>query len=377
MNTNNKRIYLALLAAALVGTASCSKVSPLDVDDEAQAALLERDKKKWAEEAETLAKNRADSAAISEENKRLREIYLADLRAYKKTKHPVMFGWFAYWNPTSPDKTFSLDQLPDSVDFISNWGQQWNLGSERIEQWNRLREKGTRMTAGWIVEGVGNGLQNAPEGGWSTDPFKAIEQYAQAIADSVKKYGYDGIDVDYEPSFSSPWKLSKHNKMHCGDWVDQTTGAPIDDWSKNPNRPIISCSPTENKQYENHFFTKLREYLPKGSLLNVNGSIDYLDPSVTSVFDYFVFQSYNNTASRWTSTADRVMSANKDITADQFIYTESFQNNPANANGFNRYVTYGQRYGGIGAFHINEDWLYSKYNNVRSVISTLNPPMDK
>lgn len=366
MKTISKRIYLALLAAALVGTASCSKVSPLDVDDEAQAALLERDKKKWAEEAETLAKNRADSAAIAEENKRLREIYLADLRAYKKTKHPVMFGWFAYWNPTSPDATFSLDHLPDSVDFISNWGQQWNLGPERLAQWERMREKGTRMTAGWIIENVGDGLKNTPEGGWSTDPETAIVQYAQAIADSVKKYNYDGIDLDYEPQFKSPFKPGNH----CGDWPKNGEA-----WST--TRPLISCQQRVNKDYENLFFRKLREFLPAEKMMNINGSIGWIDPSVTQLFNYFVFQSYNGTASDWTDEANAVMEANTNITPDQFIYTETFQTNPNNANAFGRYISYGQRYGGIGAFHINEDWLYSKYANIRGAISALNPPMDK
>lgn len=217
MNIVNKKIYLALAAAALIGSASCTKISPLDVDDEAQAELLKRDTKKWAAEADSLAKNKADSATITAENARLREIYLADLREYKKTKHTVMFGWFAAWNPSSPDKTFHLDNLPDSVDFISNWGGAWNLDEKRIEEFKRLHEKGTRMTVGWIIENVGDGGIKAPEGGWSDEPYKAIDQYAKAIADSVAKYNYDGIDIDYEPSFASPFKAGNH----CGDWPEQ------------------------------------------------------------------------------------------------------------------------------------------------------------
>lgn len=368
MNIVNKKIYLALAAAALIGSASCTKISPLDVDDEAQAELLKRDTKKWAAEADSLAKNKADSAAITAENARLREIYLADLREYKKTKHTVMFGWFAAWNPSSPDKTFHLDNLPDSVDFISNWGGAWNLDEKRIEEFKRLHEKGTRMTVGWIVEHVGDGGIKAPEGGWSDDPYKAIDQYAKAIADSVAKYNYDGIDIDYEPSFASPFKAGNH----CGDWPGQGGS-----WAK--TRPIISCNIDTNKDYENFFFTKMREYLPKEKMMNINGSIDWIDPKVTSLFNYFVFQSYNNTPGRWRSAARSVMRANSKITADQFIYTEGFQNNPTNANGFSRYVDFAKanNAGGIGAFHINEDYLYSGYNNVKNAIKALNPPMDK
>ena len=92
-----------------------------------------------------------------------------------------------------------------------------------------------------------------------------------------------------------------------------------------------------------------------------------------------MFQSYNNTPGRWRSAARSVMRANSKITADQFIYTEGFQNNPTNANGFSRYVDFAKanNAGGIGAFHINEDYLYSGYNNVKNAIKALNPPMDK
>lgn len=368
---NQTKTYLALTLALGLGMASCSKVNPLDVDNEAQAELLKRDKKKWAEEAETLAKNRADSARQAEENARLRIAYLEDLREYKKTEHPVMFGWFAYWNPASPDKTFSLDHLPDSVDFVSNWGQQWNLDAARLEQWERLREKGTRMTAGFIIEGVGNGLQNAPEGGWSTDPHTAITQYAQALADSIAKYNYDGIDVDYEPQFASPFKAGRH----CGDPQNWTVG--MVNWHL--TRPIISCQQTSNKEYENLFFTKLREFIPAEKMVNINGSIGWIDREVLDKFNYFVFQSYNGTAGNWTATAQTVMRTNPNIKKSQFIYTESFQSNKANADAFgSRYVPYvvSQGYGGIGAFHINEDYLYSEYKNIKDVIKTLNPPMN-
>lgn len=358
------KIATALALTMLAGVVSCTKVAPIDVDDIPQAKLLERDKKKWAEEDALLAKNKADSAAIAEENKRLRELYLEDLRAYKKSKHMVMFGWFAYWNPTSPDKTFSLDHLPDSVDFVSNWGQQWNLDEVRKGQLARLQEKGTRMTAGFIIENVGDGLQNAPEGGWPSDPDAAVDAYAKALCDSIAKYNYDGIDIDYEPAYRSPFK----DGNHCGDWEVPTKIA------------LISCDRSTNKERENRFFRKIRELLPAEKMLNINGSIDYLDKSVTGLFNYFVYQSYNNTATSWLSTTSKVMRENSSIKPEQFIYTETFQTAPNKAASFVK--NYAEKIknlqgqaGGIGAFHINEDYLYGpEYKNVKAAISLLNPP---
>lgn len=364
----NRYIVIMMLGLFCMSLASCVDVTPVDMDDIPQEELFKRDSKKWAEEEEALRKNREDSIALVEKNKKLREKYLVDLREYKKSEHILMFGWFAYWNPTSPDKTFSLDHLPDSMDFVSNWGASWNLDQVKKDQLSRLHEKGTRMTIGWIIENIGDGLRNAPEGGWSNEPYTAIDQYAQALCDSIAKYNYDGIDIDYEPQFASPFKPGNH----CGDWTTP--------WET--TRALISCSPNENKEYENYFFRKLDELLPEEKLLNINGSIGWIDPEVADVFDYFVFQSYGNSARSWKQTAETLMSRNPNIKPEQFIYTESFQNNPANAAAFMRYADFvknnlGGKVGGIGAFHINEDYLYGpEYKNVKRVISALNKPFN-
>lgn len=361
MYMKNIKFAISILASLLL-LGSCTNIQPLDLDDEAQKILLERDKKKWADEAEALKKNKEDSALIAAENKRLYEAYLEDLRAYKKTDHLVMFGWFAYWNPGSPDLTFSLDELPDSVDFVSNWGGWSNLSDLHLEQMARMKQKGTRITIGWIVENVGSGFREGmqcPE--WSDDPYTAIEQYAKAICDTIAKYDYDGFDLDYEPQFASPW-----GGMHCGkDWDK--------DWTH--SRPLISCDRYSGKDYENHFFRKLREYLPEGKLLNINGSLGWIDPAVLDLFDYFIAQSYNGSASSWYQIA-----TDRGIDPKKVIVTETFQTNKGNADGFvDRYAKYAtdrvdRNIGGIGAFHINEDYLHGpNYKNVRKAIQVMNP----
>ncbi len=355
-----------LLLSILLLQVACSDINTLDVDDEAQKQLLERDKKKWAEEEAILAKNKADSIATSEENKRLYQLYLQDLRDYKKSDHLLMFGWFAYWNPVSPDPTFSLDHLPDSVDFISNWGGWNNLDQLKKDQLKRVQEKGTRVTIGWIIENVGDGI-NWDKTFWPDDPYEAIDAYVGAICDSIAKYGYDGMDIDYEPSYASPFKPGSH----CRDWSNP--------WSE--NKALISCSPTENKEYENYFFTKMREKLGPDKLLNINGSIHWLDPKVAHLFDYFVPQSYNNTASGWTATIMNHLQG-AGVKRKQIIYTETFQTNKSNADNFvANYADYvlknlGGDAGGIGAFHINEDYLHGpEYKNVKAAIRKMNPPI--
>ena len=189
--------------------------------------------------------------------------------------------------------------------------------------------------------------------------------------DSIAKYGYDGFDIDYEPSYSSPFKPGNH----CGDWTAN--------WAD--NRPIISCSQNGNKENENLFFQTLRDGLDKleakegkKKILNINGSIHYLSPEMAPLFSYFVAQSYNGGYSGWTS---RITDRLGNNVKDQIIYTETFENNVSNQKSFERYANFvvnelNREAGGIGAYHINADsFNKNEYRNVREAISIMNPPI--
>lgn len=328
-------------------------------------------KNKWAEEDARNQQNYEDSVRIAEENKRLYELYLADLREYKETKHPVMFGWFNAWSAETPGEYSNLTLIPDSMDIVSIWGNCFNINEKRLKQMREVQSKGTKVIVGWIVENVGNGLSNIPEGGWSDDPTTGIKQYAQAILDSIAKYGYDGFDIDYEPSYASPFKPGNH----CGDWTN--------DWTD--YRPIISCSSYDNKEYENLFFQTLRNGLDKleakdgkKKILNINGSIHYLSPEMAPLFSYFVAQSYNGSYSGWTS---RITNRLGNDVKDQIIYTETFESGQANRISFENYANFvvnnlNREAGGIGAYHINADSFdKNEYRYVRNAISIMNPPI--
>ena len=194
MNNIKKCFVLSLMASFMF---SCTDIETIDLEKEAVKDLYEnRDKDKWAEEDAQKQQNYEDSVRIAEENKRLYELYLADLREYKETKHPVMFGWFNAWSAETPGEYSNLTLIPDSMDIVSIWGNCFNINEKRLKQMREVQSKGTKVIVGWIVENVGNGLSNIPEGGWSDDPTTGIKQYAQAILDSIAKYGYDGFDID-------------------------------------------------------------------------------------------------------------------------------------------------------------------------------------
>lgn len=358
MNKFKLWVVLSFMAGFVL---SCTEIENLDMEKDAVEALAQRDKEKWAEEDKQKKQNIEDSIRISEENKRLYGLYLEDLRAYKKTKHPIMFGWFNSWSAITPGDYSQLNQIPDSMDIVSIWGNCFELDAKRKEQLKEVQAKGTKVVIGWIVENVGNQIKNMKGEDWPSVPEEGVKAYAKAIVDSITKYGYDGFDLDYEPSYSSPFKPGNH----CGDWGGEWT----------VNKPIISCDSGSNKELENLFFKTLRELLGEDKILNINGSIHWLDPTSAKYFNYFVVQSYHGNYSSWTAQVTGRLGAVK----DQIIYTESFENNQANRKNFMRYAdfvmnTLKGEAGGIGAYHINEDAFDGDhYRNVRAAIRRMNP----
>ena len=355
------------------GLYSCEDISPLDLENEAVKDLYEnRDKEKWEKEDQEREQRIQDSIKIAEQNKIYKEKYYADLREYKKTKHPIMYGWFNAWSAVIPGDYNNLTLLPDSMDMVSIWGNCFNIDDARLAQMREVQKKGTKVTVGWIIENVGNGLTNAPKGGWSNDPETGVIQYATAIVDSLNKYGYDGFDIDYEPSFASPFKHGNH----CGDWPEEWKEGQTEGWEK--NRPIISCETNTNKSLENLFFRTLREKLGEDKILNINGSLNWLSPEVKGLFDYFVAQSYFSNFKIWTG---RVTERLGEDVKDRIVYTESFQNDAENRETFVDYVNYvvidlDRNAGGVGAFHINEDVFDNDdYRHIKSAINQLNPPI--
>lgn len=367
MKTNilNNIKALAIPGILIIGLIfSCTKISPLNTEEQAVKDLYaKRDSIKWAKEDSIRKKNIEDSIKIAAENARNYALYLEDLKAYKSSKHAVMFGWFNSWNPEAPGPYSQLTALPDSVDIISIWGGGLEMTDKKQKQLKEVQAKGTKVIIGWIIENVGDQIVWEREY-WPNNPEEAVKAYAKAIVDSITKFGYDGFDIDYEPSYASPW-----GGMHCGKWSTP--------WST--NKALISCQQNTNKELENLFFKTMREMLGPDKILNINGSIDWLDPASAKYFNYFTVQSYNGSYASWTSRViGRLGSAG--VTKDKIIYTETFQNNAANRGAFNRYAnfvvnTLNGEAGGIGAFHINEDAFdNNNYKNVREAIAIMNPP---
>lgn len=55
------------------------------------------------------------------------EDYYKALREYKKSDHPIVFGWYSEWTGTGTNMNNQLRGIPDSMDIVSLWGGAFNL----------------------------------------------------------------------------------------------------------------------------------------------------------------------------------------------------------------------------------------------------------
>lgn len=320
--------------------------------------------------------------------------YYANLRAYKNTDHQIAFGWFGGWTGKGASMVSSLMGLPDSVDFVSIWGNWKNLDEARLEDKRMVKElKGTRALMCFIVANVGDQLTpqevrdsfevdgfESPEAavknywGWvdgNDDAIKAaIEKYANAICDTIDKYEYDGFDIDYEPNWGAPGNIA---------------GGPGYD-----NRMDI-------------FVTAMRNRLGNNRLLVVDGEPQSMPAETGPLFDYFIVQAYDSPGyydldRRLQKTIDNYEGVlTPEEVAKKYVVTENFEDHAAKGGtdftdrfgnkmkslagmaGWNPIVNEKMvPKGGCGTYHmeydyINQDACHQEYKFLRQAISIMNP----
>ena len=219
--------------------------------------------------------------------------YYQALREYKKTKHKIAFGWYGSWTAVGASYQTRLQSAPDSMDIISIWSQWHSLTPEQIADKEFVQKiKGTKVTFTIFSDKMPEPFLTEIGGGEYTD--EAIEAYAKAYCkDSMDKYSYDGIDVDYEPGYGA-------------------------------SGPFVG--------HDNELFRKLilamSKYVgPKsgtGRLLMIDGVPYAVHADVADCFDYGIVQAYNSYG--YTDLQDRFDEADKKgWKPEQYIFAENFE----------------------------------------------------
>lgn len=330
------------------------------------------------------------------------EAYYANLRDYKLRKdHPVAFAWYSDWTGVGTDMSSQLMGMPDSMDFVSMWGNWYGLSDEKKEDLRKVQQiKGTRVLMCFIVDDIGaqttpqaisedltvDGVKYETRGealgafwGWYEDGYtgtvyksdpnlsdeeamdKAIRKYANSLIDTINKYNWDGFDLDLEPHYGSPGNIASH-----------------------PDRLSI-------------LLNELSKHMGPQSgtkrMLCVDGEPEWLNGKDGLLLDYFILQAYNDTSvSSIDSRINSLLTTYRDyMTPEQIvgmtILTSNFesygstggptfrQRDGSTTNQLSGYAAYSYpgvdtRIGGIGAFRIVFD---TNYQYLRKAIGILNP----
>lgn len=326
------------------------------------------------------------------------EAYYANLREYKRNKrHPVAFGWYSDWSGVGTQMTSQLMGLPDSMDFVSMWGNWHGLTPEKKEDLRRVQQiKGTKVLMCFIIDDIGaqttppeieetltvDGTKYATVGearaafwGWyhntSTGEIfgdntpegmdRAIRKYAGSLLDTIRKYGWDGFDFDLEPGFGHGGNIASYpDRIHI----------VLDELSKE----LGPLSGTDK-------------------LLCVDGEPYLLQGEDALKCDWFLIQAYEDTDdSQIDGRMQRLFSAfsgyltqeevlSKTVLCSNFesygsiggpSYTTRDGEQTNQLTGYAKYYhpDVNGRIGGVGAFRMGFD---TNYRYMRAAIGVLNP----
>lgn len=281
------------------------------------------------------------------------EAYYENLRAYKNSKHQIAFGWFGHWTAMGSSPSKYLTSIPDSVDVISIWGAWSDLSPEQIKDMRYVQQvKGTKVMFTVFAHEIPEPFDATREG---------IEAYASSLCDSVYKYGYDGLDLDYEPGFGG-------------------------------SGPLVS-GPGHMDNME-IFVRKLSERLGPasgtGKLLAIDGVPYHLNLGLAELFNYGIVQAYDSYGD--SDLQNRFNNAdNNGWKPEQYIFTENFEkwwstggttnfrdkdgNIMNSLKGMARFNPTQGLKGGCGTYHMEYEYNHTdkEYKYLREAIQIMNP----
>ena len=328
--------------------------------------------------------------------------YYENLKAYKQSDHSISFGWFGGWNPVSASTAMSLMGIPDSVDLVAIWTPFIPTEDQKADMKAVREKKGTRVVVTTLLTNIG--LNATPEEvtadaadndeivrlrrlywGWTDDATAeeietAIRKYANALIDEVLANGYDGLDIDYEPSYAGHYGniVNDYNRIsEQGDIYADTTPAERVFWF------VDECG------------KRLGPKSGSGKLLIVDGEVHGMPASTADYFDYYILQTYSlfnqsnldDRLSRVVTAFSSVLDA--ETITRKLIVTENFEPSAISSNGG---VTWtlndgtmvnslqgmalwepytGVRKGGVGAYQMQNDFKNDCYYYYRQAISTM------
>ena len=320
------------------------------------------------------------------------EAYYKALRDYKNSDHQIAFSYYSAWTGVGTNMQSSLMGLPDSVDLVSLWGGWKNPTEAQLKDLRAAQQKkGLKAMICFLVLDMGAGATPDPteaekaalkDGeswthkywGWSTAQTPegkaarrtAVVKYANAICDVIEKYGYDGFDIDAEPTYSHPFSTNYEMwRMDKEDGVSTLMTLFIETLGKR----IGPMAETE---------------AGRKRILAVDGEPDALPPTHAKYFNYFIIQAYGDGVGYSNGHFQGMLRAYKDVLSveeicKKSIFVVNFESgatrggqaglgqilNFALQNPVVDGVTY--RKGGVGAFRVDLEYAITTPDVVNGI----------
>ena len=259
------------------------------------------------------------------------EAYYKALRDYKNSDHQIAFSYYSAWTGVGTNMQSSLMGLPDSVDLVSLWGGWKNPTEAQLKDLRDAQQKkGLKAMICFLVLDMGGGITPDPTEaekaalksgekwthkywGWSTEQTAegkaarraAVVKYANAICDLIDKYGYDGFDIDAEPSYIHPFNTDYEL------WrTDVENGVPtlMTLFIETLGKRIGPMAETE---------------AGRKKVLAVDGQPDAVPPTHAKYFNYFIIQAYNDEISYQNTHFQGALRAFKDVLTVEEICKKS------------------------------------------------------
>ena len=325
---------------------------------------------KWTEVENKEIDHNGGANTLSPEE---RDAHYASLRAWKKAAanygRPVSFGWFSNWSPEGSVRKGYLSALPDSIDMVSMWSGPFGISeAKKADKAYVQKVKGTKVFVCFILHNIGTGItpssiadkikaenpgdsqamlndkiKKAQEAYWgytsgvqsSTDHIAAIRKYAKALCDTIVKYDYDGLDIDWEPD-------------GAGDGFGNLKGG------------------YERGEYLHVLVEELGKYLgPKATIdtgkrryLLVDGELWNVKKESAPYFDYFISQAYGD------RHLDYRVQGVKNAFGEYYntrkhIFTENFESYSKSGGALLDQAEYNSSEGpkgGVGAYRMDNDY---------------------
>ena len=154
---------------------------------------------------DTIVQSEKKSHLESGKSKILDPDYLSNLRAYKKSKHQLMAGYYRVWSDKAAyaDGFTTMTQLPDKLDIVIIFSAYakpsnpfWKTLKEKYIPY--LHDRGTKVVFSRDVSHLYSKLERHDE--------QAYQERANQLINIVNEYNFDGLDFDIEGYYNSTQK---------------------------------------------------------------------------------------------------------------------------------------------------------------------------